>query len=237
VAPSPTYSGSNQLLAKLSRRDFILLAKHLKAVDLPVRKRLEMPNRRVTAAYFIESGFASVVGNGRTGGIEVGLVGREGMTGLSILLGAEKAALECFVQVAGAGQCIPAAELKSSVAESDTLQRVLLRYVHDFGVQVSYTATTNARSKIEERLARWLLAAQDRVGDDDLPLTHEFLSIMLGVRRPGVTLALHELEKKGMIIPGHRSIRIVDRKGLERASNGAYGPAEARMGQSIRSSG
>ena len=95
-------------------------------------------------------------------------------------------------------------------------------------MQVAHTAMINARSKIEERLARWLLVAHDRLDGDDLPLTHEFLATMLGVRRPGVTVALHALQKIGLVEPGHGSIRVVDRKGLEQASNGAYALAAAK---------
>jgi CRP-like cAMP-binding protein len=96
-------------------------------------------------------------------------------------------------------------------------------------MQMSYTAIANGRSKLEERLARWLLMAHDRVDGDSLPMTHEFLSLMLGVRRPGVTLALHLLEKDGLIQPGRGTILITDRRGLERISNGAYGKAEAEL--------
>ena len=94
-------------------------------------------------------------------------------------------------------------------------------------IQTSQTALANGRSKIEERLARWLLMAHDRLQEDALPLTHDFLATMLGVRRPGVTLALNLLEKKGLITTTRAAIRIPDREGLKRVCNGAYGVAEA----------
>ena len=98
-------------------------------------------------------------------------------------------------------------------------------------MQVSHTAMINARSRIEERLARWLLAAHDRLDGDDLPLTHEFLATMLGVRRPGVTVALHDLEQRGLVQPRRGLVTIVDREGLEKAANGAYGTGEAELGR------
>jgi CRP-like cAMP-binding protein len=223
VAKSPKYSGRNGILSELSLRDFALLEEFLVPVDLPLRKSLETPNHRITAAYFLENGIASVIANGRIGGgVEVGLIGREGLSGVSVVLGVEKATYETFMQVAGNGQCIKAQDLKRCVAESDSLQRALLRYSHQFNLQVAHTAMINARSKIEERLARWLLAAHDRLDGDDVPLTHEFLATMLGVRRPGVTVSLHALQQQGVIEPRHRLIKIIDRAGLEKASNGAY---------------
>jgi CRP-like cAMP-binding protein len=105
-----------------------------------------------------------------------------------------------------------------------TLHQVLLRYVHAFLTQTTQTAMANGRGKIEERLARWLLMAQDRVGGNELKLTHEFLAVMLGVRRSGITTALQELERKGLIVHRRTIITIADREGLEESSNGAYLP-------------
>ena len=111
--------------------------------------------------------------------------------------------------------------------QSATLQDVLLRYAHVFAVQSGYTALANAHGKLEERLARWLLMAQDRVGDDELLLTHEFLSLMLGVRRAGVTVALQRFERSGLIVANRGSVTIKDRDGLEENANGLYGAPEA----------
>ena len=109
---------------------------------------------------------------------------------------------------------------------SNTLHRAMLHYAHAFLLQATTTALANGRSKIEERLARWLLMAQDRVDSDQLPLTHEFLSLMLGVRRAGVTAALQALERKELISRNRGKILILDRKGLEEQSNGTYVPTE-----------
>jgi CRP-like cAMP-binding protein len=232
VQKSSKYTGRNELLKRLSQGDYYLLAPHLVELDLPLRKYLERRGRAISAAYFPENGIASVVANGRVGaGVEVGLVGRDGMSGVAALLGADRATNDTYMQIAGDGQCIKISDLKRRVKESDSLQRALLKYSHAFNVQVTHTAMINARNKIEERLARWLLAAHDRLDGNDLPLTHEFLATMLGVRRPGVTVALHALQQDGLIQPGRGSVTIIDRKGLERAANGAYGTGEAELGR------
>jgi CRP-like cAMP-binding protein len=214
---------SNRILSRLSRQDFALLESHLEAVDLPVRKSLEAPKKLIEQVYFIESGFASVVANGTSKpGIEVGIIGREGMTGLAIVLGSDRAQHATYVQVAGKGLRISATRLRAADERSITLHRSMLRFAHAFLAQTTTTALANGRSKTEERLARWLLMADDRIDDDELPLTHEFLGLMLGTHRPGVTIALQALEKAGLIAHRRRRITILDRKSLEKRSNGTY---------------
>jgi CRP-like cAMP-binding protein len=165
---------TNQLLARLARADARLLEPHLEAVDLPVRKQLQARNRRVERIYFPDRGIASVVANGDTP-IEVGMVGREGMTGISVLLGDdERAQHETYMQVGGNGRCLAVDRLREAIAKSSALHQVLLRYVQVFLRQTTETALANGRGKIEERLARWLLMAHDRIDGDELKLTHEF---------------------------------------------------------------
>jgi CRP-like cAMP-binding protein len=218
---------SNRILSRLPRADFALLEPHLEAVDLPVRKPLEARKRRIDQVYFIEAGFASVVANGSTKpSIEVGIIGREGMTGLGIVLGNDRAPHETYIQVAGTGQRISAANLRKADEQSPTLHRAMLQYAHAFLHQTTTTALANGRSKIEERLARWLLMADDRIDGKELPLTHEFLGLMLGTYRPGVTKAIQALEQEGLIAARRGSIRILNRKALEKRSNGTYVPAE-----------
>ena len=214
---------SNRILSRLSRQEFALLEPHLEAVDLPVRKTLEARRKRIDQVYFIESGFASVVANGTNKpSIEVGIIGREGMTGLAVVMGHDRAQHETYIQVAGRGLRISAAKLREADERSMTLHRAILRYAHAFLLQTTTTALANGRSKIEERAARWLLMADDRIDGDDLPLTHEFLGLMLGTHRPGVTIALQALEKAGLITTRRSHITIIDRKGLEKSSNGTY---------------
>jgi CRP-like cAMP-binding protein len=220
---------SNHLLSNLSRQDFALLEPHLEPIDLPVRKVLEKRKRRIDHVYFIDAGFASVVANGsKKPSIEVGIIGREGMTGLSIVMGGvERAANETYMQAAGAGQRMTAGNLRDAIANSRSLHRNLLRYAHAFLIQTTSTALANGRSKSEERLARWLLMADDRLDGDELPLTHEFLAVMLGTHRPGVTLAVQALERERLITARRGSITILNRKGLEKRANGTYVPADA----------
>jgi CRP-like cAMP-binding protein len=215
---------SNRLLSRLSRADSRLLEPHLEAIDLPVRKQLEARKKRVTHAYFIESGLASVVANGDRP-IEVGMIGREGVTGLSVVLdgnNSNRAVHETFMQIGGNGLRMPADNLIQAIEASVSLHRVLLRFAHAFMIQTTQTALANGRSKIEERLARWLLMSADRTNDSALPLTHEFLATMLGVQRSGVTVALQALERTGLISHRRGAITILDREALEKSSNGTY---------------
>ena len=154
--------------------------------------------------------------------IEVGLIGREGMTGLSVVLGGDRAAHETFIQAAGTGLRISAKNLRDADSRSISLHRAMLRYALSYLLQTTSTALANGRSNMEERLARWLLMAQDRLEKDEVPLTHEFLSLMLGTYRPGVTKAIQVLEREGLIVARRGGIRIVDRKGLEKRSSGTY---------------
>jgi CRP-like cAMP-binding protein len=223
-------ASANRILSRLSAVDLDLLVPHLQLVDLPLRFPIEHRNRQIDYVYFIESGFASVVVNGSGDrNIEVGLIGREGMTGLAVVMAAETTPHETFIQSAGAGQRIAASRLREAIEQSASLRHILLRYGHAFFVQTAHTAMANGRSKIEERLARWLLMAHDRVDGDQLSLTHEFLAMMLGVRRPGVTLALNLLERNGLIQTERGIISITDRQGLEEHSNGAYATPEAEF--------
>jgi CRP-like cAMP-binding protein len=221
-------SGDNRLLASLSTEDFDLLEPHLEVVTLGLRKSLERPNRRIDAVYFPEGGFASVVAVQLSGKeVEVGLIGREGMTGLPIVFGDHRSPHATYIQAPGTGTFMPATELRKAFQSSPSLRDSLLKFVQAFGVQTTHTAICNARSKLDVRLARWLLMAHDRIGEDTLPLTHEFLSLMLGVRRAGVTDALHGLREQGLISYARGLITVENRKGMERKAGAAYGVPEA----------
>ena len=218
---------SNRVLSSLSRADFALLEPHLEAVDLPVRKQLEGHNKRIDHVYFPEHGFASVVANGAgERGVEVGIIGREGMTGLSIVFGKDRSRHETFIQMPGDGWRISAANLRAALNRSADLLRAMLLYAHAFLAQASETALANGRSDIEQRLARWLLMASDRVDGCEMPLTQEFLSIMLGVRRSGVTGAVQELERQGLIASKRSRITLLDREGLIECAGGIYSPLD-----------
>jgi len=212
----------------MNRDDREVLEPHLEHVQLPLRTSLETRNRRIQYAYFLEDGIASVVATGtKDSSIEVGIIGCEGVTGLSIIMGGERAPHATYMQVAGNGLSIPAERLRHAMECSSSLRRLLLQFAHAFFLQTTYTALSNGRSKTDERLARWLLMAHDRVRSDDLPLTHEFLALMLGVHRPGVTGALKKLSSAGLIQNRRSSIHVLDRAGSKR-------PATAPMVQPKR---
>ncbi len=212
----------NRILARLSRADFGLLEPNLEAIELPVRKQLHPRNKRIDHVYFLEGGIASIVADGAHA-LEIGIIGREGVTGAPIVMGTtERPRHETFIQVAGSAQRLSATHLREAIRVSVTLHQSLLHYAHQFMIQMADTALSNGRHKIEERLARWLLLADDRLDHHEIPLTHEFLGVMLGTARPGVTIALQELERRGWITHRRGAVTIIDRKGLVRSSNGAY---------------
>jgi len=194
----------------------------LEPMSLPLRLVLEAPNKPIKHNYFIESGLASIVaGNGQKR-LEVGLIGREGMTGLAIVLGNDRSPYENFIQIAGKGARIPAEKLREAMQQSRSLERVFIRFAHSFLNQTAATAFSNGTAKLEERLARWLLMAHDRLDGDEIPLTHEFLSLMLGVRRAGITVALRFLEGKALIRMSRNQIVVMDREGLKASAKGTY---------------
>ncbi len=178
--------------------------------------------------YFPEDSIGSVVANTPEGWrIEVGLFGREGMSGTAVVLESDRSPHESFIQVAGSALRMGTDELRRAVQQSPSLHQHLLRYVEAFQVQVSHTALSHGSYTLEQRLARWLLMCRDRLDGDDLPLVHEFLSIMLGVQRPGVTVALQKLEADNVICTKRGLITITDRGKLEDVAGGSYGVPEA----------
>jgi CRP-like cAMP-binding protein len=225
MAPNPQ---RNRLLARLAPKDLAVLRPHLAPIDLPLRTVLERPGRTIDYVYFPESGIASVVATQANDiRVEVGLIGSEGMTGLAILLGDRQTPNTTYMQLAGAGQRMTADALRSVMARNAGLQAVMLKYVQAFLIQVSHTAISNAHSHIDERLARWILMAHDRATGATILLTHEFLSLMLAVRRAGVTEALKTLVTQGLIKSARGSITVLDRKGLEMSAGESYGVPES----------
>jgi CRP-like cAMP-binding protein len=215
-------SNKNRILSRLSAADKALLQPDLEPVDLALRQVLEVPNRPISHSYFIGYGLASIVAKNSHKRLEVGLIGCEGLTGLPIVLGNDRSPHETFMQVPGEGWRISANKLRGAMSQSPSLQGELLRFAHAFMNQTANTALSNGTATLEERLARWLLMANDRLRGDEIPLTHEFLSLMLGVRRAGVTVALHYLEKRGLISLARKRIVITERAGLKAAANGTY---------------
>jgi CRP-like cAMP-binding protein len=225
--PSHSPRPRNRLLAALSPTDLALLQPHLRSLAVAVRHEIERPNRRIDAVYFMDAGIASVVAvQADETQVEVGLVGPEGVTGTAVVLGGDQSPHSTYIQVAGEAQCIKANELRKAMKASDTLHALLLKYVQAFMVQTTHTAIANARAQIDRRLARWILMAHDRTGNKTLPLTHEFLALMLGVRRPGVTEALQSLKRHKLIETGRNQIVMLNRNGIEKVAGHSYGVPE-----------
>jgi CRP-like cAMP-binding protein len=173
--------------------------------------------------YFVQQGMVSLVQPLENGAmIEVGMIGNEGFVGVPVLLGAESSPLEAMVQIPGSALRMQASAFREEVTRRSTLLALLLRYVQALHIQVSLSAACNGRHTLPERLARWLLTARDRATSDELPLSHEFLSMMLGVRRAGVTVAVGTLKTAGLIRNSHGRVTIIDRQGLEAASCECY---------------
>jgi CRP-like cAMP-binding protein len=224
---SMQYETNNGLLRALSRDDRELLWPALERVELQRGHVLESPGRSAGCAFFIETGLASVVAQSPDRSYCMGVVGNDGMTGLDILLDAQRSVNESMVQAAGSALRIDSEALRRAFSESSSLRSVLLRYVHVFMVQISQTALTNVRAGLVERLARWILMSHDRFQRDDLTVTHDFISLMLGVRRQGVTMSMHILEGEHLIKSTRDHIRVLDRGGLIAKAAGSYGVCEA----------
>ncbi|SFF53163.1 cAMP-binding domain of CRP or a regulatory subunit of cAMP-dependent protein kinases [Aureimonas phyllosphaerae] len=218
----------NRLLSVVGAETYARIAPHLTPVELSVRELLVEPQAEILEVHFLEAGLASMVATSRDGKeeIEVGHIGPEGMTGFCLLHGVGQTPHRTFMQTAGASLRISAHALLVLVAEDEALRQLLLRYIHCYEVQLSHSALANGRYNINERLARWLLMSQDRLETDDLPLTHEFLALMLGVRRSGVTNEIHVLEGARLIKARRGRIHILDRMGLEAIAAGCYGIPE-----------
>ncbi len=219
---SPTPAISNRLLAALAPRDFDSLGAHLEPVPLPHKQTLSNPGAPIEHVYFLEVGMVSLVQPLPGGMIEVGMIGNEGFVGVPVLLGADTSPLEAMVQIPGSALRMQAGAFREETARSAALLGVLLRYAEALQVQVSFSAACNGRHPLPERLARWLLVARDRAPSDELPLGHEFLSMMLGVRRAGVTVALGGLKAAGLVRNSNGRVTIIDRPGLEAAACGCY---------------
>ena len=213
----------NGLLAALPPEDLARLRPRLTPVELPFDQTLYPADGAVDAVLFPEGGMVSLLATLEGGEqVEVGIVGREGLIGLPLVFGDDRSLVEARVQLEGTALRMDAAALRDGMGESAALRRVLLRYVLALHAQVTLTAGCNARHAIEQRLARWLLTAHDRADGDEFPMTHEFMAMMLGVRRPGVSLAAGVLQKAGLIHYVRGRMTVTDRPGLEATSCECY---------------
>lgn len=213
----------NRVLASLSTHEIERLTPHLTTVALDVGKTLQEPGKTIDAVYFLEEGICSIVvamANGNT--VEVGITGRDGFVGVSALLDTGRSPNHCYMQIPGHGFAVKAKILRDLAAESDELRQWLLRAVQGLLAQTAQTAACNRVHELEERLARWLLMCHDRVQDDRLPITHEFLGMMLGTRRTSVTVASGMLQKAGLISHARGHVTIQNHDGLKDAACECY---------------
>lgn len=217
-------SYQNHLLANLPRADLALLEPHLEPVVLNAYSCLQNGDMPITHAYFLESGLGSIVGRIKRLNVEVGMLGWEGMSGSALLLGDDifPVHLTTIMRMDGHGFRIAAEDLRAASDKSPSLHYFLLRYCNKLNMQISLTAVANSQCSVPERVARWLLMVHDRIEGDRFPITHDRLAEALGVRRPGVTVAFHELEGEKLIRCQRGTVVIVDRAGLEARYQGVY---------------
>lgn len=226
----------NGLLQLLPQDVFQRLAQHLEPVDLPIRYAMAEKGKYIRHAYFIASGIASIVAESPDGQrAEAGLFGRQGWGPVSLLVEAETHIHDIFIQVPGEGYRIERAALLEALEANPPLRRLLMMFMQTLSTQAAFTALSNAVHQIEERLARWILMCHDRVDGDEIPITHEFLSLMLAVRRPSVTTSLHVLEGHRFIRAERGSVTVRNRAALTAFAADAYGRPEEEYSRMIGS--
>jgi CRP-like cAMP-binding protein len=220
-AAGPT---ANRLLGLLPPRVYARLRPHLQRISLKYRQSLYRANEPIAFVYFIETGVGSLVNTMANGqAAEVGTIGNEGLVGLPIVFGDDRAPTSVYVQVPGVGLRMKATLFKKELAQSASMRTVMLRYAHAFFNQVAQSAACNHFHSLDRRCCRWLLMTHDRMQSDEFLLTQEFLAMMLGVQRTGVTAAAGALQRAGLIRYTRGNVTIIDRRGLLRRPCECYG--------------
>ena len=215
---------ANRLLGLLPPRDYERLRPHLHRIPLEYRQSLYRAHKPIGFVYFIETGVGSLVNTMANGeAAEVGTIGNEGVVGLPLVLGDDRAPTSVYVQVPGAGLRMKATLFNKELARSASMRTVMLRYAHAFFNQVAQSAACNQFHSIQQRCCRWLLMTHDRMQSDEFLLTQEFLAMMLGVQRTGVTAAAGALQRAGLIRYKRGNVTIIDRRGLKQRSCECYG--------------
>ncbi|MGA8150513.1 MAG: Crp/Fnr family transcriptional regulator [Terriglobales bacterium] len=214
---------TNVILLSLPDKEFNLLRPHLEPAELPQHEVMHEPGEKIDFTYFLNEGMASLVALSHDGrSVEVGIVGKEGMVGLSLVAGLRRGIFRAIMQMSGSGLRIRSEVFHDVLLCAPTLRSELGRFALMHGMQVAQLAACNRLHEIEQRLARWLLMCQDRVDSQWLPLTHDFLAQMLGTGRPRVSLAAGTLENGGLIENLRGSVKILNRKNLEEAARECY---------------
>lgn len=214
---------TNRLLDKLSKKERQTIEESLEEIERPQKKVLYEPGATINVVYFVTEGVVSMVNEPEPGEIvEFATIGREGMAGFPVLLGASSMPSITLVQIPGRALRMKAAELQRLTTEVPNLQSLLMRYMMALLNQIAQGTSCNRLHEVQERCARWLLQTHDCVDGDSFPLTQEFLAQMLGVHRPTVTIAAGMLQQAGLIEYRRGSITVLNRKGLEEASCNCY---------------
>ncbi len=213
----------NRVLSSLPKAEIARLQLKLEPVALPQNMGLLEKSHKILYAYFLEEGMASTVMTMHSGvTVEVGVVGRDGVVGISLLFGVDQVPTRTFMQIAGNGFRIKAQHLRTAFADSGKLRDLCGKSLQSYMVQISSSAACNRLHNLEERLAKWLLLCHDRTGSERLALTHEFLAQMLGTGRANVTLAAGILQRSKLILYTRGKISITDHKGLQDAACECY---------------
>jgi CRP-like cAMP-binding protein len=229
-APHKSSVAQNHFLATMPPADFEQLRPYLRLVELKRHTVIHETNKAVDAVYFVESGLISRVARTQAdGAVEVAMVGRFGLVGLSVVLGTMVALHRTVVQIPGLALRISAPDLQAIMARNPAIRDHLLRYVQVLMSQEAQVALCNAKHEIDKRLARWLLLAHDRVAGNLLPVTHDLLAMTLGVRRAGVSEALAGLEAKGVVAKSRGALKIVSREALKANACECYKIIEERF--------
>jgi len=223
-AKDPQDTSSNRLLTLLREEDRTRLYRHLEPVVLEYRRSLYDANQPIEFVHFIERGVGSLVltlANGQAA--EVGTIGNEGFVGLPVLLGDDRAPTCVYVQVPGVGLRMKAQTFRDELERSAPMRATMLRYAHAFFNQVAQSAACANFHSLEQRCCRWLLMTHDRMQSEEFLLTQEFLAMMLGVRRSGVSVTAGVLKRAELMRYKRGQVTIIDRRGLEDRSCECYG--------------
>jgi CRP-like cAMP-binding protein len=213
----------NRILEALPPEEFRRISPFLTSVQLDLKQSLYKPDQPITQVWFPDSGVCSVMSVMRNGtSAEVGTIGNEGVTGIAVFFGDATEPSESLVQVPGAGRSLPAGVFRREIAQKGKLYQLVSYYAHALMVQVMQSAACNALHPVEQRACKWLLMTHDRVFTNEFMLTHEFLGLMLGVRRQTITVIARNLQRAGFIKYTHGHVTVLNREGLEAGSCECY---------------
>jgi CRP-like cAMP-binding protein len=214
---------TNDLLGNLTKKEYQRILPFMEETPLKLGETVYQVGELISDVYFPNSGIVSLLaGDPGRFTLEVGLVGKEGMVGLAVFMGVGTSRNHAVVQGEGVALRMKSATLRKECNNGSPLANVMRRYTHSLLTQITQSAVCNQFHSIEARLARWLLMTHDRMQEDEFPLTQEFLSHMLGVRREGVSRAASVLQKRKLIGYSRGTLKVLDRPGLEATSCGCY---------------